>query len=198
MTNARILFAATMLFAVFSTGAEAKLYKWVDEKGETHYGEVIPPEYAGQSRVQFDEKGREVKPEEQKAGPGKDNAVEDQAAIDQKRRDAALLGSYSSEQEIDLARDRNLQQINAVMDGTRLRLKTAQGDLDGYQKEKDARLKQGKPMDKDLQDDIDRAGARVGRLKNDLAKSQVEADAIRARYDADKQRFRELKSGGKR
>ncbi len=194
MINARILFAAAA-FAAFSLSAEARLYKWVDEKGETHYGEVMPPEYAGQNHIQFDDKGREVKPQEKKAAP--QEAAVDPAAVEQKRRDQALLNSYTTEQEIDLARDRNLQQINARMDGIRMRLKSAEDDVAGYQKEKNSLLQAHKPVAKDLEDDLGRATARVERLKTDLSNSQAEADSIRARYDADKQRFGELKSVGK-
>lgn len=195
MTNARLLFAAAALIAAFSTGANAKLYKWTDEKGVIHYGEVIPPEYAGQDRVQFDDKGREVKPKEKK--DPKVLVQDDQATIDQKRRDQALLNSFSTAEEIDMSRDRNLQQINARIEGIQTRLKTAQGDLDGFQKEKATRLQAHKAVDKGLEDDITQASAKVEQLKGDLAKSQAEAGAIKARYDADKQRFLELKGNGK-
>jgi hypothetical protein len=38
------------MMMAFSLSAEAKLYKWVDDKGVTHYGEVIPPEYANKEK----------------------------------------------------------------------------------------------------------------------------------------------------
>ncbi len=192
MTNARLLLAASALFAVFSTGADAKLYKWTDEKGVTHYGEVIPPEYAGQDRVQFDDKGREVKAKQ--ARDPSTLVQEDQATIDQKRRDQALLNSFSTADEIDQSRDRSLQQINARIEGIQTRLKTAQGNLESYQQEKATRLKAKKSVE-GLEDDITQASERVERLTGDLEKSQAEAGAIKARYDSDKQRFIELKGG---
>ncbi len=195
MNNARLLFAAAAVIAAFSTGANAKLYKWTDEKGITHYGEVIPPEYAGQDRIQFDDKGREVKPKQ--ARDPSTLVQEDQATIDQKRRDQALLNSFSTADEIDLSRDRSLQQINARIDGIQTRLKTAEGNLSGYQQEKETRLKAKKPVDKSLEDDIARSATTIDQLKGDLAKSQAEAGVIKARYDADKQRFLELKGGKK-
>ncbi len=197
MSNYRILFAATVLLATFSTVAEAKLYKWTDEKGIVHYGSTIPPEYAGQDRVQFDDKGRQVKAQ-QKADTSKIIVTEEQSVVDQRRRDQALLDSYSTADEIDMTRDRNLQQVNARIDGIQQRMKTAQGNLDGYQKEKDALVKAGRPVGKDLQEDIDEASAKVSQLQNDLAKSQADANTIHARYDAEKQRFIELKGVGKK
>ncbi len=193
MAKMKKLIAGVVLFALCSTAAEAKLYKLVDENGETHYGEVIPPEYANREAQQL-EKGMVTKKEApkgkeiiQKAAPA------DQAAIDQKRRDDALLGTYSNEQEIDLARDRNLQQIDARTSGVKLRLDSAQTDLQELRKERDGLTKAGKPVPKSLDDDIARDEAKVNRLQGELTQSQNDAAALKARYEADKKRFRELK-----
>ena len=44
----RLNFAIALIAGlVFSLPAAAKLYKWVDDQGVTHYGETIPPPYAG-------------------------------------------------------------------------------------------------------------------------------------------------------
>ena len=98
MTNSKILGATLALFAIFSTAAEAKLYKWVDDKGETHYGEVVPPEYANKDKVQFNEKGLEIKKKESatEADSGKNTSEEKQAAIDRRRKDNALVSTYSN------------------------------------------------------------------------------------------------------
>ena len=45
---------------IFSGGAYAKMYKWVDSKGKTHYGDTIPPEYSNQGNVQLDKAGQVV------------------------------------------------------------------------------------------------------------------------------------------
>ena len=88
MTKTGTFGAALVLFAAFSATAEAKLYKWVDDKGVTHYGETVPPEYANKDRVQFNDKGSVVKkkasPED--AASGK-KTPEEQAAIEQRRKD---------------------------------------------------------------------------------------------------------------
>ena len=147
MTKSKILGAALVLCAVYSMSAEAKLYKWVDDKGETHYGEVVPPEYANKDKVQFDDKGRVVKDK----SPDEDNSSsefktpEQKAAIEQHRKDKALLNTYSNEKEIDLARDRNLQQVEARINSIQLLQKSAQESLDGYRKEASA-VAPGKPI----------------------------------------------------
>jgi len=194
MVNTKFLVVVAAMLALFSLGAEAKLYKWVDSKGVTQYGEVIPPEYADKNRVQFDDKGREIKKQE-KSAVTKAAAVKTPEELEQERRDQALLGTFSTENEIDLARDRNLQQVNAHINGVTMRIKSAQEDLDGYQKEKEAMVKAGKPVNKILQEQIDDATAKLAKLQAELTKTQAEAAATKARYDADKQRFHELTTG---
>ena len=79
MANVKILGAGLLLLAAFSTTAVAKLYKWVDDKGVTHYGETIPPEYADKDNVQFDDKGRVIKRTD-KINAGERRAQEEAAA----------------------------------------------------------------------------------------------------------------------
>ena len=118
MSKSRILTAGFILSAVFSVHAEAKLYKWVDDNGTTHYGEVIPPEYANKDRDSLNKAGlldkrpEKVNPETSrlKEEADKKRKIENQATMDQQRRDSALLNTYSNETEIDMARDRSLSQ----------------------------------------------------------------------------------------
>lgn len=199
MTNAKIFGATLVLFAAFSATAEAKLYKWVDDKGETHYGEVVPPEYANKDKVQF-EKGREVKKKDPKieAGSGKKAPEEDQATIDHRRKDNALVNTYSNEKEIDLARERNLQQVEARINSIQLMLKPAQQDLDNYLKEAEGLKQSGKNIPDSLQSDVASAENKVAKLKQDLAKAQEKDAAVRASFEADKVRYRELTGGAKK
>jgi len=176
--------------------AEAKLYKWVDENGTTHYGETIPPEYANRDTKQLD-KGRIIDRDEKrdagKKGPAKKEVVEDKAVIEAQRRDNALLATYSNEKEIDLARDRNLLQVEARVNSYTTMLKSAHSTLDGLHQERDTLTKQGKKIPASLTEDIAEAEALVGKRQKELATSQKEVETVKARYEADKQRYRKLK-----
>lgn len=196
MTKSKLLVASAALFTAFCFNAEAKLYKWVDENGTTHYGETIPPEYANREAKKL-EKGRLVDRKDTfdnlKQNAPKEETAADKAAIEAKRHDNALLNSYSNEKEIDLARDRSLLQIEARINSYTTLLKTAQATLDDLHKESDARTKNGQKIPQSLTDDIAASEERVASLQKSLDSSQKDADAVKARYEADKQRFRELK-----
>jgi hypothetical protein len=191
--NSRFLVAGFILCAAFSTSAEAKLFKWVDDQGVTHYSSTIPPEYANKDRVQINKQGREVKPDEpKKVDDSGKPTPEEQAAIDQRRRDKALLDTYSNENEIDLARNRNLQQVDARINGIKIRLQSAQANLEGHLKERDRFTKSDKKIPTYLRNDLKDDQHHVDRLQEEMNRAQKDAAAIKARYDADKVRYREL------
>lgn len=196
MTKVKIMGVTLALLAAFGGSAEAKLYKWVDDKGVTQVGDTIPPEYANRDKVQYNEKGREIKRKETAKESAKES--EQQTAIDQRRKDNALLNTYSNENEIDLARDRNLQQVEARINSIQSMLEHAQQNLDGYQKEAKALEKSGKKISDALQSDIADADNKVAKIKHDLSHAEEKAASVRAGYEADKARYRELKGDGKR
>jgi chromosome segregation ATPase len=196
MRDPKFLISGLALFMAFVANAEAKLYKWVDDKGETHYSETIPPEYANRQHIQLNKEGREIKKKTgDEADAGGRKTAEEQAAIDQRRKDKALLDTYSNEKEIDLARDRNLQQVEARINSIKIRLQSAQSTLDAHRKERDGYTKAGKKIPAPLQSDLDEDTANLTRLQQELGQAQQEGDTIRARYDADKVRYRELTGG---
>ncbi|MDO8465646.1 MAG: DUF4124 domain-containing protein [Gallionella sp.] len=199
MTKTKLL-VVLAIGITFSLPVAAKMYKWVDDKGTTHYGETIPPEYANKNRTELGKGGRVIEkkevltPEELRANEqaeAKKRAGEE-AALEAKRRDKALVNTYSNEKEIDLARSRNLQQIDARVNSINSLLKTANGNLLNFQKEADSLTKAGKPIPPALKDDLQESQVRLDKLKRDLEKATAEKTAIEARYDADKARYKEL------
>jgi len=197
MIKFRFLMVSALLFAAFCFNAEAKLYKWVDANGETHYGETIPPEYANRDTKMLD-KGR-ITDRSGTFDAGKQKVVKketeaDKAVLAARRHDEALLNSYSNEKEIDLARDRNLLQIDARINSYSTLIKSAQATLDDLHKESDSRTQQGRKIPQSLSDDIASTETRIAKLQKDLEANQKEMDAVKARYEADKLHYRELKS----
>lgn len=197
MIDSKLLVAATALCAVMlSVNAEAKLYKWVDKNGQTHYGETIPPEYANRDTKTLDNgfvKDRsdgfdKAKQEESKVDP-----EVAKAAREAKRRDEALLNTYSSEKEIDLARDRNLLQIEARVNSYTTMLKSAKESLDGLYKERDEKTKQNRKIPQSLTEDITEGEALVAKRQKELDTNVKQMEDVKAKYEADKQRYRELK-----
>ena len=194
------LFVALVIGMAFSLPAAAKMYKWVDDQGVTHYGETIPPEYAHKDREELNKAGRVVEkkevltPEERRVKELEDikKREDEEAVLEQKRRDKALLNTYSSVKEIDLARARNLQQVEARLNSIGSQIKAADDKLTGLQKEANGYTNASKKIPVSLQDDLQESQARLTRLQQDMEKSRAEKATVEARYDADKARYKEL------
>jgi len=202
MCKSKLLGLGFVLSFAFSVNAEAKLYKWVDDNGTTHYGEVIPPEYANKDRDALKKSGLlEKRPE--KTDPAAIRAKEEaeqkrkidsQATVEQQRRDNALLNTYSNEKEIDQARDRSLVLIDARIESNKMLLKSSQSTLEDLKKEFDNRTKADKKIPQSLSNDITQAEARVLKFQSELNKSEEELIAVKARFEKEKELYRKLKN----
>ncbi len=101
---------APVLPARASDTQPRRVYQWVDEHGETHYGDRIPPEYAAQEHRVINGQGVELEHTEAQ------KTAAQLAEEEQKRADAAqraerdhnLLNTYVSVQEIEHLRDQRL------------------------------------------------------------------------------------------
>jgi hypothetical protein len=182
----------------FSLPVAAKTYKWVDDKGVTHYGETIPPEYANKDRALLNKSGVVVEKqevltaEERRTKEASDAKVRDDAAQsrDQRRHDKSLVDSYNSVEEIELSRVRSLQQVDARINSIAAQLKMDNSHLQSVQK--DAASRGAGKVPAGLQDEIKDAQARVRSTQQDLDKYKADKLIINTRYDTDKARYKEL------
>ncbi len=205
MTKTTVGFQSGLLITllagvVFSLPAAAKMYKWVDDKGTTHYGETIPPEYANKDRQLLNKSGVVVKtqdiltPDERRAKEAESVKIQAEEATirDQRLHDKSLTDTYSSVGEIELSRSRNLQQVDARINSINSQLKMTNANLLGLQKDADNRSKSGGKVPVSLMEDIKVAQDSVSRLTQDLEKHKAEKQAVDARFNADKARYKEL------
>lgn len=190
-----------LLALTLTSTAEAKLYKWVDDKGTTHYGEIVPPEYANKEKDSLSKAGliqKKIEKETPETRAVKEEAekkrkIDNQAVEEQKRRDNAILNTYSNESEIDSARDRSLVLLNARLESNVMLLKSAQANLDGHKKEAEKRSSAGKKIPVSLVNDIARTEEKISHYANERDKTDAQLAAVKTRFDNDKELFRKLK-----
>jgi len=199
MAKSRLL-VALIAGCAFSLPVAAKIFKWVDDKGTTHYSETIPPEYANKDRTELDKYGRVIKqeavltPEQHRAQEAADayKRNSDEAALELKRHDKALNDTYSNVEEIDLARNRTLLQVQTRINSISSQIKITTGNLLALKIEADSHTSAGKTIPQSLNEDILDSQARLVKLQLELEKTKAEKAAVDARYDADKARYKEL------
>lgn len=164
------------------------IMKWVDERGVTHYGDTVPPQYAGK-QSNINARGQwQAEPAQGTTAeaPGKES--------EQNRRDRTLQAVYSSEQEIDLARERNMQMDQAMLDSLEQHKINATTRLYELDRTQSSYTKRGKPVPDEIKADHKTATLHLDRINEQIAERKQHMDATRQRFDNDKKRFIELKT----
>ncbi len=77
-------------------GGRTGAYKWVDEKGVTHYGDSVPPEYSKQESTILNRKGVEIGRIAAQRTPEQlaEEARAQEELIRKKQHDSFLLTTY--------------------------------------------------------------------------------------------------------
>jgi len=205
---APVLLTATLLaasplasFAATST-SDKPVYKWVDEKGVTHYGDSIPAQYAKQERSIINRQGIEVghldaeKSDAQRAA----DAARERVTTDARHRDQVLLTTYVSVQQIEQLRDQRLDLIEGQVKVTSQYLDTLQGRLQDLQTRslfyRPYSTNEGAgPLPDGLAEDLVRTIKEIRLQERNLAGKRSEQTAVRERFQSDIQRYVELTAG---
>lgn len=199
----RSLLPLVLLALVSGPAAAQKLYKWVDENGQVHYGDKIPPEYANQDREVLNKQGLAVGREEgaetaEEARARQEREKQAKAAEEQAQRDRMLLATYQNVDEIELLRARRLDQIDAQLtiqeqSLTNLKARHAEQVKRASRYQPASQDPKAPPMPEGMAEDIARAESDIRTQQLNLDKRRKERTALNQRFDADVARFKELK-----
>jgi len=190
--------------------AQVRSYRCVGADGKKYYGSTRPAQCAGVAVEALSGQGtllRRIEPPltpEQRAAKeaaAQKEAAAEQAKLDavnaaklQQRRDQALLQTYTSEKDIELARQRALaDNMKAQQDVERRMalLKKRQDDL-GKQA---AAIKAGKAPSGTFEQDVKALAYDLQLQERLLESRRKEAESINAKYDEEKRKYLELTKG---
>jgi len=198
--SAAACFAAWLALGALPAAA-AGVYKWTDDQGIVHYSDQMPADAVNKGGTVFDKQGRQIKkidatltPAQAKAKEAEDERLRLLAKVqeDKSRRDLALMHSYTSEEEIDFARSRALLAVESQLKSA----ETYIADLTKRQQElKKDKLAYGtKPVPPTLDTELTGLDEELARQDKVLAQRRAEIAAINAKYESDKQRWREIRT----
>ena len=181
--------------------------KWVDENGVTHYGTSIPPEYVDQPHYELDERGIErgrqdrAKTEEEIE---RDKALQalraeaEQLKQEQQARDRILLNLYRNEDDLVMARDGKIAQLDAQIQLTHKEIRRLKARLSDFQAAAAATERSGKQLSTQQKANLDSTQRSIEKsYAIILGKEDEKRDTIE-RYEYDLNRFRQLRQGGSR
>ncbi len=173
------------------SASASHIVKWKDDKGATHYGDRIPAQYANRENSIINQHGITVK--HNKPVNYQDAAI-DLAKQEQDKKDKALLSAFTNENEIDLARDRNLQLDKVTVEGLQLQKSNSQKRLADIQKYADGFSKRKKPIPADLTADMQANQTEITKQDQQINERKAAMEITRKRFDEDKQRYIALKN----
>ena len=188
------LFAGALLLATFVqlANAEGKIVKWKDANGVTHYGDKLPVEAAGRSNSEINKTGVVVK--NNNAYNAKTDSIDVESASSiQSKKDSALLASYGSIQEIDLARDRNIKSDELALANLNQRLTDTRATLQKNKDKQASYVKRKKPVPSNLTEDIKYNQAQIAKTQSEMTAVEKNIAVTMARFASYKVRYAELK-----
>ncbi len=199
-----IVISLTLFISLLSplSSLAGKLYKWVDDKGQTHYTQTLPPTDAHRARSQLDERGivvQEVdaaKTQEQLRQEAEQERLrkEQQRLIEeQQAQDRVLLRTFRSEDDILMTRNGQLQAVDTSIRVTQANIKRLKSTLEDMEGDAAQRELSGRPVSSTLLHDIEVRRQALKDAYRSIIEREHDKNRIRQSFARDLKRFRELK-----
>ncbi len=177
-----------------------KIKKCQDANGRWYYGDTAA-ETCNQSKVTvINDKGLRVKeiaapPTEAEIKARERNQStndnEQKRAEEKARRDNQLLATYDNENQIIVARDRKLTELESQLRATTETLNTLRATLNRMQSRAAQEKSQGK-VSEETATNIAKTEAQIAKHEAALADTKKQQEDVKARYQSDLEHYRDL------
>ena len=196
------LLLLTALLTASSVFGE-RMYKWVDENGQVHYSNQLPPEATQRKREVINDQGRTLKvyrapltPEEkvEEARLAELEARKKELAEKRANHDRSLLVTYSSKEDMYPVRDAKISAIESLIQVTDSRISSMQSRLLELTEEAAGYERSGKQLPASLLSRISILRKQIERNQDFAKDKKREIEDIRLQFESDVRRYIELTS----
>lgn len=209
MTSAIRFFSLNAIILLVSVlpAQAGSIKKWVDENGVTHYGTSIPPQYVDRAHSELNERGIEVGRHDRARTPEeieRDEALQALRAEQQKlleeqqARDRILVNLYRNEDDLVMARDGKIAQLDAQIKLNHKEIRRLKTRLSEYQAVAAAAERRGAQLTVKQKANLESTQRSIEKSYAIIIGKEDEKRATLGRYNQDLERFRELHQGGSR
>jgi hypothetical protein len=185
----------------------AGLYRWVDEDGNVHYTDTIPPDYTEQARTEFSKKGvpvhqvpraktlEEIRQEREleRLRAQQRHLIEEQQVADR-----VLLRTFRNEGDLAVAKNEKLATIDVMIRVKENNIRLQEQRLTQLRAEAADMERSGKPVPQHLKDGIRSAESAISEAKAAIEERETQKAGIGLEFEQDLQRFRQLRDQGAR
>ncbi len=204
MRSQMTIFLLILAAPALAQQANQRMYKCVDAKGKVYYTQVPPRECLGRDTQELNKSGMVINKTDRAASAAetqakeaekKKKAEEAEKAKEARRKELALLNTYSSEKDIEDQRARALKEAQDAIVATQNSIVGAQKRQKELDAEKEFYVK--KPMPAKLKQEMSNVEIEITNQTALLDAKKAEIVKINAKYDADKKRYVELTAAKK-
>lgn len=184
------------------TAQAQKLYRWVDDQGEVHYSDQVPPSQADKARARLSEQGiavenRPAVPTGEELERAKElerrKAEEERRRVERRAEDERLLKLYRTVDELELARDGRVAAVEAVIQTKRDGVRNESRRLVELDKERRTLRKDGKSLPDELRGKIEAATTRIRADYAEIVDNEYRKQAVQEEFARTIERFRQLR-----
>lgn len=195
----------TMMIAILCSGGSAiaaKIKCWTNNEGVRECGNLVPPEYAQQGHEEKSAGGVTVKTTgraksleelELERSAEREKAATALRAREQAAKNRVLLDTFSSEEDMLLARDGQIAHLESQIKLTESHIQKLERSLDELVKNAADHERQGKHPPEKLVRDIESLGKQVRDNRVFIETKRRESAKIVEKFEVDIVRFRALK-----
>ena len=202
-----MLLAGLVAGPALAKETKRKVYRWVDDQGVVHFGDSVPVEHASSDRQILNKHGVAVESQEGQITPAEEQAnalaaaeAERLQALEDARqaRDATLLNTYLSVEEIQRLRDQRQELLDGQIQLTELYLESLRVKLAKLQKDATRFRPYNKdpnapPLHENLARELSDTLDSIISYEQSLESVRENKAELVAKFDSDIDRFRELK-----
>ncbi len=186
---------------LLSPQASAKLFKWVDENGNVHYSDSVPPQHVNRKREVINESGvrsvvvDEAKSKEELITERQQEALrkkeeERQRKAEQYQRN--LIANYRDERDLIATRDRNIESIQVSINFVEANLGGLRLDLEELVREAATFERSGKKTPKLLKTQIAETRRKIDEAEAYIKEKRIEQEKVRNEFNQDLELYRIL------
>lgn len=182
----------------------ARLYQWVDKQGKVHYSDTVPAEAAKHERVIYDksqvrklevvEKPKTSEELAREARLAELREAEKRLLEEQLARDQALLRTYRTEEDLQLALTGQLDTIATRVKVLKANIKRQQAQLDAKIREAAEIERQGRKVPQVLIDTISGIRHQIEQHQLKVSHELKAREELKRKFALDLARFQNLKA----
>jgi hypothetical protein len=191
------------LLAGTSSAVHAKMYKWVDDEGQMHFGDKIPEKYLNKEHDVLTDRG--LKEKHTKAAKTPEQIAEEKrlqresqklAREEEKQRnlDRVLLDAYDNEQALVKARDVRLDDVAVQIQLAESIISTSNKKIGALEVQVERIKASKREVPANLYGSINREKKRVVLQNRIIAKNKKRSAEVTEKYNGYIQRFKAAKS----